>query len=70
MCRLDINENTFNDAEEGTTSQLKLSVYSIDGNTPFLVALPQSTILEGVALVTGSHTMRLEARDKLNQVKF
>lgn len=40
----------------------------MDDNIAFLVAKPKSTILEGVALKTGTYTMRLEARDRHNQV--
>lgn len=68
LCVINIPENTFVDAEDGTTSKLKLKIYSIDQQKNFLTALSNSVQIEGVSIQTGSFKFRIEARDTKNQV--
>lgn len=70
MCTLNIPENTFLDAEDGSTSNLRLTVYPIDEHNNFLIAVPYSAQIEGVGLSIGIFKFRIEARDRKNQVIF
>ncbi|KAI1713698.1 dystroglycan (Dystrophin-associated glycoprotein 1) domain-containing protein [Ditylenchus destructor] len=69
LCQLSIADNTFLDPEDGNTRRLSLSVDSIgdEQQRNFLMAVPQSTQLEGVPLEAGTFTFRLNARDRANQ---
>jgi hypothetical protein len=57
----------FFDIEEGTTRNLKLTIYPIGKNVNFLASQPGTTLLRGIPLEVGEFQLRLEARDRSNQ---